>query len=181
MLLNPPVHFCILLVTFRRETNRKSVFPVMMFCLLPAFLLALVPAVSDNLTPVPPAISPLDSGFHQMYNLQFAQAHLTFRSWEQDHPEDPMGPTSEAAAFLFCEFDRLGVLQAELFVDDRKLWGNRKLSPDADVKAAFDRALASSDRLADATLVRSPQDVNALFAKSRPALLRQRTFAPNRY
>jgi len=137
----------------------------MMFCFLPVMLLALAPVVSDDVTPVPPAISPLDWGFHQMYDLRFDQAHRTFQSWEQDHPEDPMGPTSEAAAFVFSEFDRLGVLQSELFVDEQKLWANRKLAPDPATKAAFDRALANSDHLADAILQHAPRDANALFAK----------------
>jgi hypothetical protein len=34
----------------------------------------------------------LDEGFHQMYNLQFVQAHTTFAKFMADHPLDPMGP-----------------------------------------------------------------------------------------
>src|SRR6185437_12528173 len=40
--------------------------------------------------------SPLDAGYRDMYNLQFGQAHQDFAAWEQEHPEDPLGPASDA-------------------------------------------------------------------------------------
>jgi len=51
----------------------------------------------------------LDAGYLQMYNLQFDQAHRTFAEWRRLHPDDPMGPASDAAAYLFTEFDRLHI------------------------------------------------------------------------
>jgi len=110
--------------------------------------------------------APLDLGFLQMYNLQFEEAHKTFSEWEQLHPDDPLGPTSDAAAYLFSELDRLGVLQSELFVDDRKFKTSRKLPPDPASRQAFDKALAKSELVADGVLARSPQDGNALLAKT---------------
>lgn len=109
--------------------------------------------------------NPLDLGFQQMYNLQFERAHRTFREWEESHPDDPMGPTSDAAAYLFSELDRLGVLQMELFLDDEKFKQSKKLTPDPDTKRAFDKALARSEQVANSVLARSPQDPNALLAK----------------
>ena len=108
---------------------------------------------------------PLDLGFHQMYNLQFEEAHRTFREFEQLHPNDPLGPTSDAAAYLFSEFDRLGVLQMQLFLDDEKFKHSKKLAPDPMTKQAFDRALARSDEMANGILEHSPQDGNALLAE----------------
>lgn len=112
-----------------------------------------------------PSSTPLDLGFHQMYNLQFEEAHRTFNQWERLHPNDPLGPTSDAAAYLFSELDRLGVLHWELFVDDEEFKQSRKLTPDPVTRQAFDRALARSERVADGVLARSPQDGNALLAK----------------
>jgi tetratricopeptide (TPR) repeat protein len=109
--------------------------------------------------------TPLDLGFHQMYNLQFEEAHRTFNEWEQLHPDDPLGPTSDAAAYLFSELDRLGVLQSELFVDDEKFRRSQKLTPDPATRQAFDKALARSELVADGVLARSPRDGNALLAK----------------
>jgi hypothetical protein len=109
--------------------------------------------------------SPLDLGFRQMYNLQFEEAHRTFNAWEQLHPDDPLGPTSNAAAYLFSELDRLGVLQWQLFLDDEKFKQSKKLAPDPVAKQGFDNALARSEKVADGILARSPQDGNALLAK----------------
>ena len=108
----------------------------------------------------------LESGYRQMYNLQFAEAHKTFHDWERLHPDDPLAPSSDAAAFLFAEFDRLGVLQSELFLDDVKMKNSLKLTPDPSAKRAFDNALAKSEQLADAKLAQLPKDSNALFAKT---------------
>ena len=45
-----------------------------------------------------PAPTLLDAGFHQMYDLQFDAAHKTFADYQRVHPNDPMGPVSDAAA-----------------------------------------------------------------------------------
>src|SRR5208337_3584701 len=90
---------------------------ISLFC---AVLALLWPASPCRAGVVLSSSTPLDLGFCQMYNLQFEEAHRTFNRWEQLHPDDPLGPTSDAAAYLFSEFDRLGVLQWELFLDDEK-------------------------------------------------------------
>ena len=66
-------------------------------------------------------LPPLDRGFQLLYNLDFDRAHGVFAAYEQSHPEDPLGPTSDAAGLLFSEFHRLGVLEAQFFEDDKKL------------------------------------------------------------
>jgi len=108
--------------------------------------------------------APLDLGFRQMYNLEFNDAHATFQAYAKAHPEDPFGLTSDGAAYLFDEFNRLGVLQSELFVDDEKFKGRAKPLPDPVVREKFNGAIARSQKLADAALQRSPNDRNALFA-----------------
>lgn len=115
--------------------------------------------------PVPVSGTALDDGYRQMYNLDFAAAHASFHLWEQVHPEDPLGPVSDAAAYLFSEFDRLNILQAELFADDSKFAHRRKPAADGATKAAFDNALARSEQLASQALSRSPQESNALLAE----------------
>jgi hypothetical protein len=104
-------------------------------------------------------------GYESMYNLDFAAAHHQFDAWQRLHPEDPMGPVSHAAAFLFDEFARLGVLESELFVDDHAFDERSKLAPDAHVKQMFESALKESDRLAGDALRKQPDDVNAQFAR----------------
>ncbi len=102
----------------------------------------------------------LDLGYRQMYNLQFEQARRTFTAFEQAHPDDPMGPVSEAAAYLFSEFNRLRILESQFFVDDESFRHPVKLEPDPAVRRAFDDALARAARLTQAR----PADLAAVLA-----------------
>jgi len=115
--------------------------------------------------PTAPAGSALDNGYRQMYNLGFPEAHNTFREWKAAHPSDPLGPASDAAAYLFAEFDRLHILQSEFFSDDREFKLRSKPSTDAGTKQAFLKQLDECERLANGALSRDPQDKNAIFAK----------------
>ena len=100
-----------------------------------------------------------------MYNLDFNGAHRTFRSWEQAHPQDPLGPASNAAAYLFAEFARLHVLESELFTDDDKFAHRDRLTPDPTIQAAFEAELKRAEQMADQNLTHSPDDHRSLFAK----------------
>jgi hypothetical protein len=102
----------------------------------------------------------LDDGYRQMYDLQFAEAHRSFEQWQRQHPNDPLGFASDAAAYLFSEFDRLHILQSEFFTHDDHFMTDHRLAPDPAVKAKFDAALATTRRLAAA----APGDSNAMFA-----------------
>jgi hypothetical protein len=107
----------------------------------------------------------LDVGYLQMYDLQFTAAHKTFADYAQVYPDDPLAPVSDAAAYLFAEFDRLKILQSEFFVHDENFRGqHQKLNADAAVRKAFDADLAKADKLAMGTLRAMPRDSNALFA-----------------
>jgi len=107
----------------------------------------------------------LNRGFQQMYNLDFEAAHATFGAYQQAYPEDPMGPVSNAAAYLFSEFDRLHILESDLFIDDHKFDNRSKLTPDPAVKIKFENELAKSTGLASKILAQNSEDRNALFAQ----------------
>jgi len=109
-------------------------------------------------------VIPLDQGYRDMYDLQFDRAHEVFRGWQATHPQDPMGPVSDAAAYLFAEFDRLRILQSEFFTDDNNFFHMRRLTPDPRIKAEFENALQRSKQLAAAALAKSGEDLNAEFA-----------------
>jgi hypothetical protein len=83
-----------------------------------------------------------------MYNLQFDEAHRTFHQWENAHPADPLGPVSDAAAYLFSEFDRLHILQSEFFAEDENFLRMHKLTPDPGVKSGFESDLNITNQLA---------------------------------
>jgi hypothetical protein len=110
------------------------------------------------------AQAPIEDGYRAMYNLQFDDAHRIFDAWQQAHPDDPFAAVSDAAAYLFSEFDRLHILEMEFFLDDRGF--DTRLKGDPAQKAKFEQALTKGERLADAALARSPADKHALFAKA---------------
>jgi hypothetical protein len=139
------------------KTMRLTAIPIVFLALAQVHLTPVGNALAPN--------APLDMGFRQMYNLQFTDAHQTFRAYEQSHPEEAMGPTSRAAAYLFSEFERLGVLQTELFVNDEMFEGRNKPEPNPVVRAAFTQEIEKSNQRADATLARLPNDRDALLAK----------------
>jgi hypothetical protein len=107
----------------------------------------------------------LDTGYRQMYNLEFDEAHQTFHEWEQSHPDDPLAPVSDAAAYLFSEFERLHILQSEFFTDDDAFKKRHKLNPDPQVKQNFENDLAKTGQLTDSALKKSPGDENAQFSE----------------
>lgn len=137
--------------------------------LVPVFSVGLFLVVSHSLwaqsqtVETPPM---LNQGFHEMYNVHFRQAHATFAKYMAEHPEDPMGPVSDAAAYLFSEFDRTGVLDMQLFTNDTNYLAHKKDVPDPVVKKAFDADLDKAGELADAILSNHPDDATALFAKT---------------
>ena len=53
-----------------------------------------------------PSENDLYSGWLKMYDLKFDDAHGVFAAWEQSHPDDSLGPASNAAAYLFSELAR---------------------------------------------------------------------------
>ena len=126
-----------------------------------ALLLSRASAFADTSAP-----TLLDDGYRDMYNLQFAQAHQQFQQWERLHPQDPLGPVSDAAAYLFDEFDRLHVLEVELFVNDSKFENRAKLSPNPQVKQAFETDLSQCEKITGMVLARDPQNADALFASA---------------
>ena len=114
-----------------------------------------------------PEIAPptlLDSGFHQMYDLQFDDAHRSFHQWTEQHPADPMGPVCDAAAYLFSELDRLHILESEFFLHDDQFLNRGRPAADLKLKQTFDSALAQGQALADRALAKDPRDQNAQFA-----------------
>lgn len=121
-------------------------------------------ALSAGAADIPTTTPPLDRGFQQMYNLDFTGAHAVFGQWERSHPEDAMGPTADAAAYLFSEFHRLGILESQFFELDKRFESRPKLNPDPAVRAHFDAALAEAQKVARGRLAQNPKDEDALFA-----------------
>jgi len=103
-------------------------------------------------------------GFQLLYELKFDEARQRFMKWEQERPAEPSGPAMEAAADLFEEFYRKGVLTSDFFLDDKRLLGGIKGEPDADLERQFASAVGRGQKMARARLQEQPMDPNALFA-----------------
>jgi hypothetical protein len=82
------------------------------------------------------------------------------------HPDDPLSTASDAAAYLFGEFDRLSIIDVQLFADQSRFDKRGRLTPDPAVRKAFDQRAEQTNRLADAALARDPRDTNALYSKT---------------
>jgi hypothetical protein len=137
-------------------TNALAAILIVLCCACPGFA-----QLSTRVVPQPE----LERGFRQMYNLDFTSAHSTFHVYQKLNPDDPLGHVADAAAYLFAEFNRLQILESDLFTDDRRFDNRSKEQPDPAVKSSFDAELARSDELVSKVLSKSPNDANALFAR----------------
>lgn len=129
-------------------------------------LLLICSAENSRGNTTPPKEDDIYAGWLRMYDLRFDEAHRVFTSWRETHPNDPLGPASDAAACLFSELARLGALESELFVEDSHFLNRKKLAPDGAIKSRLMDGLTRADQLADAQLQKAPADPDALFAKS---------------
>jgi hypothetical protein len=90
----------------------------------------------------------LDAGFHLLYELKPEEAHNQFEALQKSHPEDPLGSAADAAAYLFEECYRQGVLTSEFFLDNKRFLGKIPLKPDPELRAAFFAADKQAQELA---------------------------------
>ena len=119
-------------------------------------------AETPTLTAATPTL--LELGYKQMYNLEFDAAHATFAEHERRHPDDAMAPASDAAAYLFAEFDRLHILQSEFFMHDDNFRRERHLTPDPATARLFQQQISRAQQLASQRLAQAPNDSNAMLA-----------------
>ncbi len=106
--------------------------------------------------------SGLDRGFNRLYDLDFPGAQKEFQSWEQQNPDNPMGPVSEAAGVLFSEFNRLGVLESQFYEDDSTFASRKKYDADAKQRELFDQELTRAETLGKSRLAHDKNDHDAL-------------------
>jgi len=140
--------------------HKTRAWQAMLLCVASLLLLCSTAPAVDTIVS---AVS-LDDGFSLLYNLDFARAHQVFLSFQQEHPDNPMGPACDAAGFLFSEFSRLGVLEAQFYADDQAFAARKKLTPDATVRDHFYAALDQADSRARSRLTKDPKDRDALLA-----------------
>jgi hypothetical protein len=169
-----------MVVAFKKRAAQPALFTLLLAVAM------CMPAVAAD---VAPAQSVLDGGFRLLYDLDFDRAHQVFAGWQQEHPEDPLGPVCDAAGMLFSEFQRLGVLESQFYEDDKAFDGRKKLAPDPALRDRFNAALEQAETRAHARLAKDPKDRDGLFAMTLSsglkadyaALIEKRNLASLRY
>ena len=116
------------------------------------------PAVGERPT------AEIDQAFARMYNTDFPGAHAHLDRYVAAQPTDPLGYAIRASAYLFTEFDRLGILESEFFSDDKRIIEKKKLKPDPVLREKFFQAVNAAQFHATKVLATNPDDQNALFA-----------------
>lgn len=147
----------------RRQTL-KIVFATLAFG--PILSLATLPAAAQLPSPIVDHSPGLDQGYFYMYDVNFNAAHGVFQQWLNQHPDDGLAAASDAAAYIFGEFDRLHIIDVQLFADQSRFDNRTRLIPDPNVRKSFDDRIAQATRLADAALARNPKDAHALYTKT---------------
>jgi hypothetical protein len=124
-----------------------------------------VPSVQAAVSGLPTQVL-LDKGYRQMYNMDFIGAHATFADYERANPTSAMGPVSDAAAYLFTEFDRLNILRSDYWIKDESFWVVNKPKGDPALKKKFEEVLNRGQQMAANQLKQSPNDVDAMLAST---------------
>ena len=155
-------------LTQRKRSTAETILPAAIIGLLLVSAAASAWAQNFNQTPSPIVdhSQGLDQGYFDMYNVNFNAAHGVFQQWLNQHPDDALAAASDAAAYLFGEFDRLHIIDVQLFADQSRFDSRSRLTPDPNVRKSFDDRIAQATRLADAALAHNPKDARALYTKT---------------
>jgi hypothetical protein len=111
----------------------------------------------------PPSDAAVQQAFGRLYNFDFAGAHAILDIQVQADPEGPLPYAVKAAAYLYSELNRLGVLEMDFFADDERVIEKRKLVPDPAARQNFLRSIETAQRIAKARLAAKPDDPEMLF------------------
>ncbi|HEY0701156.1 MAG TPA: hypothetical protein VGD60_00160 [Candidatus Acidoferrales bacterium] len=104
----------------------------------------------------------LESGYRHLYELNFAAGRKDFQAYQKLRPDDPMGKASEAASYLFEQFNQKGVLTSEFFLSDEKFLGGVEGSAATNKNAAFLEANNAAREQAKARIKANSKDVQGL-------------------
>ncbi len=112
------------------------------------------------------SIPEITEAFHHLYNFDFPGTRASLQPYMAQHPKEALPHAVQAASYLFYELDRLSVLEAQFFANDKQIASKRKLQASPEVRASFDREVAATQSRALETLRTQPDDLNANFAMS---------------
>jgi hypothetical protein len=111
---------------------------------------------------VPPGL--MDKALNRLYNTDFPSAFVLLDEYVAAKPGDPLGYALRSSGYLFSELDRLGVLEGEFFVDDKRIAEKKGLKPDPAVRIKILKAIQDAQLRAGQQIAVQPEDQNALFS-----------------
>ncbi|HEX4003089.1 MAG TPA: hypothetical protein VHX36_10605 [Candidatus Acidoferrales bacterium] len=109
-----------------------------------------------------PAEAMLETGFRQLYELNFQGAREQFLYYQKARPADPLGKAAEAASYLYEELNAKGVFTSEFFLNDSKLLSGVDGKPSANKNEPFMRANNEAREMAKRWLKEKPNDPHGL-------------------
>lgn len=112
---------------------------------------------------LPARAGEIEQAFSRLYNFDFNGAHAILDRYIPAHPQEPLPYAVSAAADVFYELDRLGILEGEFLADDKRLTEKKKLKPDPAVRARFLRSIQDAQSRAQSVLSSHPDDANAMY------------------
>jgi hypothetical protein len=108
----------------------------------------------------------ITEAFDRLYNFNFPDAHAVLDRYIGAHAGEPLPYSVRASAYLFYELDRLGILESQFLISDKRIADKKTIRPDPDVRAKLLRALDDARSRATAALAVNPNDRQALYAMS---------------
>ena len=111
---------------------------------------------------VSPAL--MDRAFNRLYNTDFPGAFVLLDEYVNSKPDDPLGYALRSSGYLFSELDRLGILEGEFFVDDKRIAEKKGLKPDPAVRVKLLQAIQDAQSRAVKQIAAQPDDQNALYS-----------------
>src|SRR5271168_1366663 len=109
-----------------------------------------------------PSAGMLDTGFHDLYELDFKGGRERFVSYQKLEPSDPMGKAAEAASYLFEQFNAKGIFTSEFFLSDEKFLGGAQGTPAENRNDEFLNANGMARDMATQKLKSDPRDSQSL-------------------
>ncbi len=107
----------------------------------------------------------IDGALQHLYDFDFQATHETLDRYIAAHPDEALPYAFRSSAYLFSELDRLGILESEFLIDDKRIVEKKKpAEPDPNIRTHFMQALKDTQTRADAALKSNPGDRSALFA-----------------
>jgi hypothetical protein len=119
---------------------------------------------ADPLIETGPSAGALETGFHQLYELNFRGAREQFLSYQKLEPSDPLGKAAEAASYLYEEFNEKGVFTSEFFLNDSRLLNGVEGKPSANRNEPFLETDHEAREMAEQWLRSKPSDPRGLLA-----------------